>query len=74
MGQSRSYHSALQPRSPLYQMLPLTVMSSLRVSSVTVYGGHGEAVQLSVDAFHTRPLRFLMLCVCVQSTPVNWSG
>jgi hypothetical protein len=45
MGQSRSYHSALSGCSKL------TVMPALRVSSVAVYGGHGEAVKLCVDAF-----------------------
>jgi hypothetical protein len=57
---------SLQPRSPLYRMLQLTVMSPLRVSSITVYGRPGEAVQLSVDAFHTHPVCFLMPCVCSQ--------
>ena len=73
MGQSRSYHSALQPRSRLCQMLQLTVVYPLRVSSISVYGGHGKAVQLSVDAFHTSSSLFPH-ALCVQSTPMNWSG
>ena len=37
--------------------LQLTVMPALRVSSVAVYGGHGEAVKLCVDAIsHSSPL------------------
>jgi len=40
-----------QPRSfPCVTMLQLTVMSPLRVSSIAVYGRHGEAIQLCVDA------------------------
>jgi len=46
-----------QPRFTRIGMLQLTVMSPLRVSSVAVYGRHGEAVKLCVDAIsHSSPL------------------
>jgi hypothetical protein len=44
-----SQHS-LNPVSLRIRMLQLTVISPLRVSSVAVYGRHGEAVKLCVDA------------------------
>ena len=43
-----------------------------RVSSITVYGGHGEAIQLSVDVFHTHSVRQLtVMLVCSQRKRVG---
>ena len=50
-------------------MLQLTVMYPLRVSSVAVYGGHGEAVKLCVSHSFLSVInkrRLLMLDVCSQ--------
>jgi hypothetical protein len=84
MGQSRSYHST--PSLPCMRLLQL-IIPRARISSIAVYGRHGEAVKLCVDAmnFTFAPVLPVLLtdrlpralyacaCVCMQSTPTNWS-